>query len=147
MLNHMEVLGGNSIPSNVGSVGASGGGAGNPAGTARHDNDGSHQNINAENGCGGLMLMFCNSISKFGNINSNGSPGGYVYRSYAGVVTQYSGGSSGGGSINIFAKSILEKDNFNCSALGGTRSGVPTGGSGTVTIGTVTNGQFQKIDI
>ena len=49
MLNHMEVLGGNSIPSNVGSVGASGGGAGNPAGTARHDNDGSHQNINEEN--------------------------------------------------------------------------------------------------
>ena len=53
------------------------------------------------------------------------------------------GGSSGGGSINIFYKDILS-NNGNILANGGGDDNMPKGGDGSVTIGNISSGTFTK---
>ncbi len=55
-------------------------------------------------GAGGLLIMCANSIKNNGIISSNGTSGGTGRLS--------SGGSSGGGSINIFYKETINKENI-----------------------------------
>ncbi len=114
-----------------------GGGAGNPAGT----NLGT-PTTNA-NGTGGLLVIYCKSGSGTGSAISCGTQ--------ASLGFTYTGGSSGGGSVNIF----IEEGNslgWTTNVAGGA-SAPPTGsfpktggpgGAGTVTIGTIASGSFVK---
>lgn len=61
-------------------------------------------NPGADNGTGGLLIMCANSIKNNGIISSNGTSGG--------TGSLSSGGSSGGGSINIFYKEKINKENI-----------------------------------
>ncbi len=110
---------------------SAGGGAGNPGGyneTAQHQLAG-----RAPTGTGGLMIIYAGTFNNNNLISSEGANGGYISSSYAYAT----GGSSGGGSINIFYKALTEKGSN--TAKGGSRiygshsvsSGA--GGSGSIT--------------
>ena len=98
---------------------------------------------------GGLLIVYSLNMYNNGYLQAIGSKGGENCRT--------PGGSSGGGSINVFSKSL---ENNNCDKYdvsGGkapvhdTSSAIKVnggaGGLGTATVGTITNGQFQKIDV
>lgn len=97
-----------------------GGGAGNPAAAG------------GTNGTGGLLIMYSDKLYNNGEISSKGSKGGNGYL-YQGNYWE-GGGSSGGGSINIFTNQVHEYNSI--VATGGTRGGATggIGGNGTVTI-------------
>ncbi len=110
------------------------GGVGNPGGT-------SYGNANAKgnNGTGGLLMVFANSINNNGKITANGVGNGRTN----------AGGSSGGGSINIFYKNTFTNANENnITAAGGisvnnSKYGkAGNGGNGSVTIGSIETGSF-----
>ena len=103
-----------------------GGGAGNTGGTGRYTYSGQTtgtewEDGNAENGTGGLLMLYTNDLYNNGEISANGMNAG---------TGRAAGGSSGGGSINIFANIIKERGNV--TANGGTVGGL--GGNGFVTI-------------
>ena len=118
-----------------------GGGAGNPAGYSI--------NYVAEDGTGGLLNIYANSINNLGTINSNGSKGARV-----GTINDYNGAGagSGGGSINVFYGNTFNSTG-SIAALGGAGgataniggSWIPgggAGGAGSVTIGSIGTGKF-----
>lgn len=113
-----------------------GGGAGNPAGA------GSGSAANGENGTGGLLIIYANTLINNGGIYANGSSGGWAYRA--------GGGGSGGGSINIFYRENPTPGTIAADAGAGgagTRGGGETtrgapGGNGSVTKGSVVTGDF-----
>ncbi len=75
-------------------VGSSaGGGSGNPGGL------GFNVGTRGQNGTGGLLVLYTKDLINNGQITSCGSNGG---------TAQITGGSSGGGSINIFYKQNIE---------------------------------------
>lgn len=75
-------------------------------------------------GTGGLLIIYADAInSESGKILARGSYGNYD--SYYGL----SGGSSGGGSINVFYKSQINKEIINA-------------GNGCVTTGNISTGKF-----
>lgn len=115
-----------------------GGGAGNPAGT----NLGTPTSNG--NGTGGLLVIYCKSALGTGKAVSCGTQ--------AALGFTYTGGSSGGGSVNIFLGDEGGTIGWTTSAAGGS-SATPTGsfpktggagGAGTVTIGTIASGTFEK---
>lgn len=105
-----------------GTPGAYGGGAG--AGNPRGTKSSSATAQEAEDGTGGLLIIYTNELKGTGKISSNGSTGGTDTNGI-----RYYGGGSGGGSINIFANTIIEGIEYNADGVGAIK-----GGSGTVTI-------------
>ena len=98
---------------------------------------------NPSNGCGGLLIVNCNSYEGSGKVTSQGSIGHTIQ-------SKCHAGSSGGGSINLFYNNSCTLNSELCNVTsvhprGSTSGGA--GGNGTVTIGKITNGQFKKIDI
>lgn len=87
---------------------------------------------NPENGTGGLLVIYANTVNNNSNILSNGS---------ASSETTYRGGGSGGGSINIFYTQqyrntgTINADGVDCGNGG-------AGGNGSVTIGSIATGTF-----
>ena len=112
--------GGNSYGRNYG-----GGGAGNPGGSG--DPAGA-------SGTGGLLILYANEYENNGLISA------YGYR--GGSSSTGPGGSSGGGSINIFY--LYQKVKGNTNVLGGSAAGtLYRGGAGGT--GTVTYTQLQPV--
>ena len=108
-----------------------GGGAGNPGGA------GTASGYNGQTGTGGLLVVYANTFVNKNTINANGMKGGDGY---------CPGGSSGGGSINIFYSKL--KSTGTIVANGGIAAkNVPAsgyqgvkgiaGGNGTVTLNKV----------
>lgn len=107
--------------------GAASAGAGNPA-----------------DGTGGLLVIWCNELENLGIISSEGSS--------ASVATT-PGGSSGGGSINLFYNVIKAGKDSKISVEGG-KQAISTaigekGGSGSINKGKVVDGTFieERLDI
>lgn len=67
-----------------------GGGAGNPGGTSFRSDSGDKILTHGASGTGGLVVIFCNTSNKLGNIVSNGSSGGSM------EYQKYGGGTAGG---------------------------------------------------
>ena len=109
---------------------SAGGGAGNPGGI----NKSISQNymVDAENGTGGLLIIYTNIINNNKTISSKGSNGGFG--------SDAPGGGSGAGSINIFYKTSIERGTI--TANGGSKGSAPhytsyqaaNGGAGSITI-------------
>lgn len=55
---------------------------------------------NPQNGTGGLLIVYADTICGDGSFQANGSSGGYT-------IKGGEGGSSGGGSINIFYRNRI----------------------------------------
>ena len=126
--------------------GEAGGGAGNPGGT------GSKVEFNGSNGTGGLLIIYANEYKNNGNITATGSDGGAP-------TNKVSGGSSGGGSINIFTNQSTEINQINQVGIltntmydailgitdqaGG--ASVSNGGTGTINIGEIRNGTYYDL--
>jgi hypothetical protein len=102
-----------------------GGGAGNPGGRGCYASGWSDA-LNGEDGTGGLMIVFSPLIIGSGLFESTGSKGGPAHAV---------GGSSGGGSINIFTSplSMLREKQFNING-GPSIDGSGKGGDGTYNI-------------
>ena len=94
-----------------------GSGAGNPAGGCA-----SSPCVIGKNGTGGLLIIYANEYENKGIISVKGTNGGFGTAS---------GGSSGGGSLNIF--SMLLNESGNANASGGKIGNGGAGGNGTVT--------------
>lgn len=129
------------------SDGAAGGGAGNPGGMGRYGGANSswgsqNSSYKGSNGTGGLLVIYANKIENIGNMNANGSNGGPSLSRW-----QYNGGgSSGGGSINIFYKEITNDDYTNVTVNGGTRVHCGgAGGLGSISIGSVKSGNYESL--
>ena len=133
--------GGNSDKNASGTTYGTTGGAGNPGGKN-----------GASNGTGGLLIIYADEYDNNGNITATGARGGSASIS--------AGGSSGGGSINIFTNQptnidklgivIDEKYNSilgNTTFSGGASSSVNggAGGLGTVNIGGIRNAQYYDL--
>lgn len=113
-----------------------GGGAGNPGGTGGADI------TKAENGTGGLLIIYANNIINNSIIEANGSNGGTSFRNAG-------GGSSGGGSINIFYKDNYTENNGSITADGGiamcaTGYKGGAGGTGSISVGQILNGTYTS---
>ena len=99
-----------------------------------------------QNGTGGLLVIYANSfVNNFdGKITAIGHNSGKITAKQGNIV--YAGGSSGGGSINIFYNDNYQNNNNasgnGISAAGGARSPGGSGGKGTVTIGSIATGNF-----
>ena len=117
------------------------GGAGNPGGN-------SYKNYNNHEGTGGLLIINAIKLVNNGKIQSNGVIGGRA---------NAAGGSSGGGSINIFYKEEYINNGTIISNGGETAIGIDlggggnisggSGGDGTVTIGNISSGSFVRNDV
>ena len=100
------------------------------------------------NGTGGLLIIYANNIINNASalITALGHNSGKT--SYRLNPSALAGGSSGGGSINIFYKSGYINNNTSAnngiSAKGGAMSPGGAGGAGTVTIGSIATGTFVK---
>lgn len=114
-----------------------GGGAGNPGGKGAENGLGNVEEGTGENGTGGLLIIYSNTVNNSGKIEANGSKGGT-----AGTI---GGGSSGGGSINIFCKQNYTNSG-EIEAIGGQEdTNVAVGGNGTKSIGCISNGTYKEI--
>jgi len=103
-------------------------GAGNPGGSG---------DAVGENGTGGLLIMYANSIANNGTIDSNGSKGGNTNTG--------SGGSSGAGSINIFYNEQYQNAGT-IEAVGVNSTSSAKSGDGSVTIGTIKTGDYADLE-
>ena len=134
----------------AGGNGSGSGGAGNPGGIAN-----SSAGINGENGTGGLLTIYANEYDNRGILSTKGYKGGN--HSY-----NPCGGSSGGGSINIFTNQSTGIDQLgiitntryeeikgDTSDIGGSAVGKDykggAGGTGTTNIGEIRNGQYYDL--
>lgn len=106
-----------------------GGGAGNPGGIGSLEEK-TYTDYSGKSGTGGLLIIYSNKLINNDRILSNGSTGGY-----ANSRVSASGGSSGGGSINIFTATKIENKGT-ITATGGSAvgNGGAKGGNGSVTI-------------
>lgn len=124
-----------------------GGGTGNPGGTGAYTYSiaghilGNAPEYSGTNGTGGLLVIVSNRFNNIGKCEANG-----IQASNYGDCT---GGSSGGGSINIFVNKIEEKGIMESN--GGIRaedtsgrSWFVPGGNGSTTIGTIDTGTFYN---
>ena len=124
--------GGQGFVSGSGSV-RGGSGAGNPGGTCFKETNCS----TGQNGTGGLLIIYANKYENKGTINAKGYNGG------SGTL---GGGSSGGGSINIFTNQSIIGDNKGIVNIsGGAAVGTTKGGAGGT--GTITYTQLQPVTI
>ena len=116
------------------------GGAGKYTATGQTGSNTINAAYSGQNGTGGLLILYADTLYNSGDISSNGSQGG---RANAG------GGSSGGGSINIFAKVVAE-NGAQTAAGGPSVSGGGKGGNGIVTVnelGSVLNYPEKRITL
>ena len=96
----------------------------------------------AKIGTGGLLIIYGNKINNNNVIESNG---------VSAIYATDTGGSSGGGSINLFYNENYN-NNGTISAYGGTatkgylRTG-GAGGTGTITVGSIKIGDYENIDV
>jgi len=111
---------------------AAGGGAGNPGGV--YAGASCCTRNSGGTGTGGLLIIRANDLTNTGTISSNGVAGGYA--------TGASGGSSGGGSINIFTLNSYSSTGTITTAGGGAQWAGSAGGTGAITIGSVSTGTF-----
>lgn len=91
-----------------------------------------------QNGTGGLLILYADTLYNSGDISSDGSKGG---------SGNAGGGSSGGGSINIFAKVVAE-NGIQTSTGGVSVAGGGKGGNGAITVnelGSVLNYPEKRI--
>jgi len=130
-----------------------GGGAGNPGGRGVQAGSKAGTAQNGSNGTGGLLIVVSNNFINNSLIVSNGSNGGdatcstdtnYNYRTWGAA-----GGSSGGGSINLFTNTL--ENNGTIQANGGisvqSNSHGGAGGKGSITIGSIETGTFvEQVD-
>ncbi len=127
-----------------------GGGAGNKGGkgyraTQRGGTPYNDATYNGENGTGGLLIIYSDTLYNKGTLISNGSKGGKLSRK--GVE----GGSSGAGSINIFARIVEEKGIQEAKggrAIAETKAGA--GGDGSITtniLGSILHYPEEKLTI
>lgn len=107
----------------------SGGGAGNPGGSGSNYGN---------TGTGGLLNIFATNMINNGNLTSNGTTGGYGYYSRYSASPNWNGGSSGGGSINVFYKDKLAIGTL--STTGGVYAHGGAGGTGSATISQIIDG-------
>ena len=77
-----------------------GGGAG-PIGGFKAIKSGVSNGDNGDNGTGGLLIIYAKELINKGKIEANGKNGG--------TATRAPGGSSGGGSINLFYSKSLQQ--------------------------------------
>lgn len=120
---------------------AASGGVGNPSGKDAAPNSGANitvtrnVNSNSPSGTGGLLVIFTSVLENHGTIESNGIGSTYPKGYNNGVAC--SGGSSGGGSINIFLSNCISKGTL--TATGGKSTIVSgctggNGGNGSITL-------------
>lgn len=112
-----------------------GGGAGNPGGKGGTDD------INGETGTGGLLIIYADSVINNGEISSNGSDGGIGNGGLPG------GGASGGGTVNIFYKTTYTGTKpiaTGGKAITGGGTIKIWGGSGSVSIGSISTGKYVE---
>lgn len=104
----------------------SGGGQGNPSGTSTNE---SLFTTQQQNGTGGLLIIYCDNLYNIGNINADG-----VTAKYSDSQIDCTGGSSGGGSLNIFCNKLYNGINKGTITSNGgapqTRNTVYHGGAG-----------------
>ena len=131
-----------------GSSTSSSGGAGNPGGSKGAN---AKDETAGGNGTGGLLVIYAGTYENKGIISANGKDGGTGYTG---------GGSSGGGSINLFINNddlgihqtgiitneqyskILGKTSVTGGGAVGTSNKGGAGGTGTVNIGQIRDGQY-----
>ena len=103
------------------------GGAGNPGGVGANPRGRAVTQLNGSVGTGGLLILYIKKLQTLGTLRSEGAIGGV-----SGVI-QGDGGSSGGGSINIFYSQSSEEINLSTVFVnGGTSRTTNSGGKGTV---------------
>ena len=102
---------------------AAGGGAGNPGGS--YAGSSCCAKNSGQTGTGGLLIINTDALENTGTINSSGMKGGYG--------SGASGGSSGGGSINIFYRTLISEGTIT-STGGAAVSAGSKGGDGSVTL-------------
>ena len=113
---------------------SAGGGAGNPGGYSEKAKN--QITERATTGTGGLLMIYAEIFNNQYSISSEGKNGAGTYSGYSYAA----GGSSGGGSINIFYKNLIQKG-FTSSRGGNSVSGWQesnsmhsgAGGNGTIT--------------
>lgn len=116
---------------------SAGGGAGNPGGVGKSGKNVSSGTYSGKNGTGGLLILCADTINNQGTIASNGSSGGQTS-----TRVPASGGSSGGGSINIFYKTELTRGTITANGGPSGASGGAAGGNGSITVGSIATGNF-----
>jgi hypothetical protein len=129
------------------------GGAGNPGGKDARPTAGANKTVtgnavsSADDGTGGLLIIYSNNIYNNAVIESRGSSSYFPVGYNTGVAV--SGGSSGGGSVNIFYISNYE-NNGTITASGGESGPCAkkggNGGDGSVTIGYILENNFVSLD-
>lgn len=111
------------------------GGTGNPGGKSYYYNNGKYLNIpDGENGTGGLLVIYSNNFENNNTIEAKGTGN---LESFQGPIK---GGCSGGGSINVFYNNISSIGNID--TIGGSTSISGAGGTGSITIGNIKEGNF-----
>ena len=88
-----------------------------------------------ENGTGGLLIIYGNDIQNNSNIISNGSNGQNLGPT---------GGSSGGGSINIFYRNSCNSGNVNANGGESVANYGGAGGEGSISIGNISTGTYES---
>ena len=134
----------------TGIAGVKVGGVGNPTPASSLSASSGWYTVNnsPQNGTGGLLVIYANEFvnNSSGKITALGHDSGKITAKQGNIV--YAGGSSGGGSINIFYNDNYQNNNTSSgngiSAAGGSRSPGGSGGAGTITIGTIASGTFVK---
>lgn len=87
---------------------------------------------------GGLLILFSNQFNNEGTIEANGVDNTNQH--------DIQGGSSGGGSINIFYEKLIA--NQSCIAKGGeTIYAGGAGGSGSISMGSIASGNYVEENI
>ncbi len=125
----------------------SGGGTGNPGGNgASHEsgktlNEGNYDELKGNDGTGGLLIIYCNTFNNRELCCANGID--TTPKRLSPEVIEPSGGASGGGSINIFYKAIVNYGQFEANGGNSINYG-GAGGNGTITIGNISTGSFEK---
>jgi type II secretory pathway pseudopilin PulG len=123
------------------------GGTGNPSGL-NSTYRATLQNYVQRNGTGGLLILYADKLQNNGSIEANGVTSSYGTLPDASKSDGLTGGSSGGGSVNLFTNNCLKAGNI--SAVGGeaqpgTREKTclgGAGGNGSVSIGNISTGVY-----
>ena len=117
------------------------GGTGNPGGT-EYGNNNAPDYRQGNNGTGGLLIVYAQTLSGTGNFSAHGT-------NAKGADYYGKAGASGGGSINIFYNTTT-LTGVNCNSNGGTavKGSYPGGDgkNGTISVGTVATGNYVELE-
>lgn len=126
------------------------GGVGNPSGTYKTYRE-NFLNQKVNNGTGGLLIIYSFILNNDGKILSEGTSSTTGTLSNSSGLISY-GGSSGGGSINLFYKMIKNKNNGIISANGGKNMSYANwagssgaGGNGSISSGSILEDDYFEI--